>query len=238
MVEVKNKAIIKFEITSKEESESVLPEAFSALLNSHATLYGSTYQMMFTDINDSLISKIKIRQTLSSFKKIISANSEWSFTWINTNSEEPCIALDLYEDVYDFFLDIFFNENVKMPDEVFFGLGNHKIASHLIQNESQLITPDGIFDRSAVNSCQVTFRYHEDWDWIMSAWEKLREIAFSKGIMINKQIDDIFGVSIQVFNSDETFVQFDNIEGNGIKSLWYSAIKYILWFEEEMKKRL
>lgn len=230
MVEVKNQKIIQFAITGEIETHAV-----DKLNTEHSSLTASSYALDFTNPDGQLIRKSRLKAELNNFKQFILAHEELTFQWIDTHSRENCCFLDFQTLVNDFFLAIFFLPHVKLNEKCYHNYGNQKIAKHVMQGEAELLSPEGIVKRHEIENCQANLLYHEDWDWMMSAWNKLRTIARNQGIMINKQIDDIFGVSIQIYTPDGTFIQFDDDQKQGLRSLWQTTIKYILWFENELK---
>jgi len=235
MVDVKNKEIINFDLVLIDQKEKSINNIETDLKSGFTRVDSKSFSLEFTDRTGRIIDSQKLSRILDVFQNIIYSHPEIEFIWNDCKSEEPCHELGLYDPVHNFFMNIFLKENVKLSIECTHALGNLKIAKHISAGEETLLTPEGFYAREELNHCAFLFKYHTSWDWLMPTWYKIRDLAQQRNILINKQIDDTFGVTIQVYKSDGYYLKFEDNRHSGIRSFWIVILKFIEWFEKEIK---
>ncbi len=235
MVDVTDREIINFDLVNSVQSEKALDHFTEQLCSDYTMVSRESFSLKFTDQEGKTICGMRLTEILNSLKNQIINYPGIRLIWNDCKSEEPCHQLGLYEPVHNFFLDVFQLDNVQLSEDCVHALGNLKIAKHISIGEETLLTPEGFYALNELNNCAFHFKYHTSWDWLMPTWHKIRDIAQEHDILLNKQIDDTFGVTIQVYQPNGYYLRFEDNRHSGIQSFWKMILKYIDWFEKEMK---
>ena len=235
MVDVTDREIINFDLVNSVQSEKALDHFIEGLCTDYTAVSRESFSLKFTDQEGKTICGLRLTEILNSLKNQIINYPGINLIWNDCKSEEACHELGIYEPVHNFFLDVFLHDNVKLSTDCIHALGNLKIARHISIGEETLLTPDGFYKLEELNNCSFHFKYHTSWDWLMPTWHKIRDIAQQHDILLNKQIDDTFGVTIQVYQPNGYYLRFEDNRHSGIQSFWKMILEYIDWFEKEMK---
>lgn len=234
MVDVRNKEILHFKLINTINNEKAIDHFRNDFSSVYTQVNEGYFSLNFTDSQGQVIGHSELTDVLSNLKNQIDKYPGINFIWKDCKSEEPCHERGLYSPVHQFFMDIFLKDNVELSADCSHALGNLKIAKHIIEKEETLLTPEGFYSKNELNHCAHNFKYHTSWDWLMPTWYKVRDIAEQHDILINKQIDDTFGVTIQVYLSNGNYLRFEDQKHTGLKSFWRIILEYIVWFENEI----
>lgn len=231
MIDVKRKNIVEFQFSHKNDTNDLNQLALESFLSPFCTIMSDKYVLSYADHNGQFISKQDLTTQLELLRDTILSHDHMIFSCLEPLDYNTLRILDFFNPFIEFLEKIYLLENVNIYKQCYYALGNLAIAKHIITIKEVLVTPIGTFDEKEINSHFEDFKYHQSWDWLMPIWPELRKIAHRHDLLMNKQIDDTFGISIQVFEPNGKLTQFQEEHFTGIESLWKTFAKYVQWFD-------